>query len=349
MAKNLSPKVSIIVPIYNVEQYLKQSIESITNQSLKDIEIICVNDGSTDNSYEILKNYAKLDQRIILLNQQNQGVSVARNEGIKRASADYIMFVDPDDWLELNAVEIAYKEIKTKGVDILNFGYFDYDNGNINSGYTSTFLDKYQKESIISQRELMTIQNVIWDKIYRKDFILNNKIQFPEKIKVAEDGFFNLQCMIEDARYGIINKSLYYYRMNRHGSAMANFDNVLVNEFNSLVKFVQSRSYKKASENLKILVLEKYIRGFLYNYERTKNNNNRLHIKQLNKIKKEIKKIIPEILLKKTYNYEELKDISFWKRIFQQLFSFKETRGENYTRNVLTILGIKLKFRKKYI
>ena len=114
-------KISIIIPIYNTALYLNKCLDSIINQTYKNIEIILINDGSKDNSLKICQEYTFRDNRIILINKQNAGVSQARNDGIKIASGDYIMFVDSDDWLELNTIEICVNEIKN--YDLLLFPY----------------------------------------------------------------------------------------------------------------------------------------------------------------------------------------------------------------------------------
>ena len=114
-------KISIIVPVYNVEKYLKECLDSLINQTLEDIEIICINDGSTDNSLAILEEYQKKDSRIKVFSQKNQGVSAARNLGIEKATGEYLTFLDSDDRLELNTCEILYKETIAKNSDFLFF------------------------------------------------------------------------------------------------------------------------------------------------------------------------------------------------------------------------------------
>ena len=115
-------KVSVIIPVYNVEKYLRECLESVINQTLKDIEIICINDGSTDKSYEILKEYAKLDHRIRILNQSNMGQSAARNRGLEIAKGKYVYFMDSDDWLEKDALKCLTDISESKNLQIL---YFD--------------------------------------------------------------------------------------------------------------------------------------------------------------------------------------------------------------------------------
>ena len=101
-------KVSVIIPVYNVEQYLKECLDSVINQTLKDIEIICINDGSTDGSLKILEKYESLDDRIVVFSQENSGLSATRNKGMQLSSGEYVYFMDSDDYLELNALEELY-------------------------------------------------------------------------------------------------------------------------------------------------------------------------------------------------------------------------------------------------
>ena len=104
----MQPKISVIIPVYNVEKYLRECLDSIVNQTFKDIEIICVDDGSTDKSLEILREYEQKDKRIIVISQPNKGVSTARNIGMQQATGKYMMFVDSDDYITQNACELIY-------------------------------------------------------------------------------------------------------------------------------------------------------------------------------------------------------------------------------------------------
>lgn len=117
------PKVSVIIPVYNVEKYLRECLDSVINQTLSDIEIICINDGSTDNSLGILKEYAEKDSRIKIITQENQGQGVARNNAIEAAQGEYLVFVDPDDFLDSEALEVINKSFSDSAVDIIQFDY----------------------------------------------------------------------------------------------------------------------------------------------------------------------------------------------------------------------------------
>jgi len=121
-------KISIIIPVYNAELYLPQCLDSVTRQTFTDFECICINDGSTDSSLNILKNHSETDKRFKIISQQNSGVSQARNTGIKTACGNYIVFADPDDWLSENYLEVLYDTIEKYGCDVIaseNFFYYE--------------------------------------------------------------------------------------------------------------------------------------------------------------------------------------------------------------------------------
>ena len=123
------PKVSIIIPVYNVEKYLKKCLDSVINQTLKDIEIICIDDGSTDSSYTILNEYAQKDNRFVILKQKNNGAGAARNKGIEIAKGEYLYFLDSDDFVDITLLEKAHTKIKENDCDICIFkNYFYNDN-----------------------------------------------------------------------------------------------------------------------------------------------------------------------------------------------------------------------------
>ena len=124
------PKVSIIIPVYNAEKYLNQCLESLCNQTLTDFEVVCINDGSTDSSLEILQDFASKDSRFIIIDKKNEGQGVARNIAIKQAKGEYLLCLDSDDWLETDALEKAYNKITTDNTDILFFDVYNYSEKN---------------------------------------------------------------------------------------------------------------------------------------------------------------------------------------------------------------------------
>ena len=156
------PQISVIIPVYNVEQYLSKCLESIINQTLQDIEIICINDGSTDNSLQILEEYAQKDSRMIVINQENQGVGVARNKGLEIARGDYIWFVDSDDYVERNGLDYVYEKSKENNADIVCFGVNNICKSTIISGHTNQYLSEINMGSkyLAADKELFDYLNL---------------------------------------------------------------------------------------------------------------------------------------------------------------------------------------------
>lgn len=183
----ISPKVSIIIPVYNVEKYLEQCLDSIINQNLKNIEIICINDGSTDNSLKILKKYAKKDNRIIILSQTNLGAGAARNRGLAVAKGEYLSFLDADDFFYENMLSEAVHKLETSQSDIAVFEVDLYDN-KIQKIIPDTWVVK--KDKIPSQNPfcykdcldyIFTCSHTCaWNKLFKADFIKKHKLVFQE-------------------------------------------------------------------------------------------------------------------------------------------------------------------------
>lgn len=163
------PVVSIIIPIYNVELYLAQCIESVISQTYTNIEIICINDGSEDKSFEILKKFAQTDDRIIVINQSNKGLSEARNVGLSTAKGDLVTFVDSDDWLDYNTIELAVERFQTQIVDCVLFGYRTmYENN-------TSKISKVTSHGLllnITQLNSFLLPRSAWGKVYKKTIFI---------------------------------------------------------------------------------------------------------------------------------------------------------------------------------
>ena len=204
-------KVSIIIPVYNTEQYLKQCFDSVINQTFQDIEIIVVNDGSTDNSVNIIKKYQQKDNRFVFVDfSQHKGVSDARNEGIKIAKSEYITFVDSDDWIKKDYVKILYDNIIKYNCDMVvtNFYFYDKDKNRTNKYpdfcYRDSFFNNKNKEKLFSLRFNWNV----WAKIYRRDFIKKNKISFVGTM--MEDILFTYESVLMADNIIFINEKNYY-------------------------------------------------------------------------------------------------------------------------------------------
>ena len=218
------PKISVIIPVYNVENYLAKCLDSIINQTLIDIEILCVNDGSKDNSEDILNSYAQRDERITIINKANGGLSSARNAGIKVANGEYICFLDSDDYFENNACERLYNEILERHADIIVFGanifpqnpwpdYWLFENL---SPRTITY-NGFVKEALFKEKGATPF---VWRNCFKRKFLLKNNLLFNEDIKFGEDLIFQFCAFPQAKAITFISDKLYNYRWYREGSLM---------------------------------------------------------------------------------------------------------------------------------
>ncbi|MDR0911886.1 MAG: glycosyltransferase [Methanobrevibacter sp.] len=207
---DIKPKVSVIIPVYNREKYLKKCLDSVVNQTLKHIEIICVNDGSTDNSLKILEKYANEDSRIKILNQENQGQSVARNNGMLIAKGEYIGFVDSDDWIDLNFYEILFTEAKDKNADIVRTTYKESFTNNEKDPELNQLLKKKKNNNEFLNPNDHSI--AIWNAIYRKEFIETNNIYFLKELRTLEDFSFTIMATFYSNIYVPAIGTYYHWR-----------------------------------------------------------------------------------------------------------------------------------------
>ena len=182
------PKVSVIMPVYNVAKYLPMCLESIVSQTLTDIEILCVNDGSTDNSLDVLQQFEEKDKRIIIIDKKNEGSGIARNTALERAQGEYVYFVDSDDWLDNNDVLKKITErADSENLDILIFGGLSCyeNNGKIKKskgGYSLKNLPNKYKNRVFSskdiRKDIFKFPSTVWTKLYRREFLIKNNIKF---------------------------------------------------------------------------------------------------------------------------------------------------------------------------
>lgn len=222
-------KVSVIIPVYNVEKYLPQCIESVLLQSLKDIEIICVNDGSTDGSLKVLQKFKARDNRIVIIDKANEGSGIARNTALAIAKGEYVYFVDSDDWLDnAGVLEKLYNKASADELDILIFGGLScYEkDGKIaksKGGYSLKNLDKKYFNKVFGAKDItkdvFKFPSTAWTKLYSRAFLLDNNIEF-QRIKVGQDQLPFFHSMILAKKIEVLPELLYCYRKNRVGSEM---------------------------------------------------------------------------------------------------------------------------------
>lgn len=214
----VSPMISVIVPIYNVENYIHQCLDSIVSQTYEDIEIILVDDGSPDHCGEICEEYAKKDSRIIVIHQENGGLSAARNTGLDIAHGEYIMFVDSDDWVEPTFCEKALEMIQKHQVEMVIFGYTSIYKNITNDAKTShpRIIDSPEAIRHISLNDEPSVCNAAWNKIYHRH--LFQDIRFPLGM-IAEDAAVQYKLLHRSGKVYVFDQTLYNYRRRMYSLA----------------------------------------------------------------------------------------------------------------------------------
>lgn len=253
-----TPMVSIIVPVYNVEKYLPCCLESLINQTLKDIEIICVNDGSTDRSVQILKDYQKKDDRIFVINQENQGVSQTRNNALKYVRGKYTLFIDGDDWIDLEACETAVNVAEENSADLVFWSYVrEYGEQSQKKNIFSEKQKIFEGEQIRDElqrrmcgligEELEHPENAnalepVWGKLYLSRIILDKDVRFVDlkEIGTSEDGLFNFQILEYVHKAVFINEYYNHYRKDNETSVTTVYKAELKKQWNTLFDKMQN-------------------------------------------------------------------------------------------------------------
>ncbi|WP_157151003.1 glycosyltransferase [Brachyspira sp. SAP_772] len=258
-------KITIIAPVYNVEPYLKECLDSLINQTLKEIEIICIDDCSTDNSYQILDEYAKKDDRIVILqNDENRGVGYTRNIGEKLAKGEYLYFIDPDDYISLNFLECMYNTAKKYNSDIVQtLNIYTNTNGKLNKYWLhiENILSAEQKNNIsnyieyeseaslkkLYKKNIETTNFNLWAKLYKKEFLIKNNLFSNEaKIGAGYDTELTLRILLHAPKLSHNNKAIYYYRIRKNSivdkyKKEINRSIYIIDNMNNIIKYYNER------------------------------------------------------------------------------------------------------------
>ena len=337
-------KISIIVPTYNVEQYLKECMDSILNQTLKDIEIICVDDGSTDNSGKILDDYAACDNRIKVIHKENGGYGKAMNVGFDNATGEYIGIVEPDDWIEPEMFEIFYNIATENNLDFIKGNYYNYSTV---PEVKNEILSGYNKNRVLNQiiRPLDYAKCFcggasIWSAIYSNKFLKSNNIRFLETSGASfQDTSFWIRVLFETNRGMFVDKAFNHYRIDNQNSSVKSDSKIfcICDEMHILEKI-----YKKDEEKIKIinaLKMDKYN----WNYNRLSKKSRKIFYKVYQK------EIIP-ILKNNFYNLELAKnEVKTCTNIIKsQKLSYKLLSVTNQKKHkVIKLLGLKVKIKSR--
>jgi glycosyltransferase involved in cell wall biosynthesis len=214
----LEVKVSVIVPVYNKEKYLDECLISLTNQTLNDIEIICIDDGSTDNSLNILKKFSEKDSRIKIIAQSNHGPGHARNEGLIQAVGEYVAFIDADDWIELDSLEQLYYNAKENNSDLVLFNAIEYlpdEKFRKRIYYHQDIVETFN----FHNRKDLVMNNflIVCTKLHRLEFLRENNIYFAE-FGLFEDVLFHIKSTVKSKNISYLNRIFYNYRRTETNS-----------------------------------------------------------------------------------------------------------------------------------
>lgn len=353
-----NPKVSVIIPIYNVEKYLRECLDSVVNQTLKDIEIICVDDGSTDSSAAICDEYAAKDPRIKVIHKSNAGYGHSMNRGLENATGEYIGIVESDDFAELDMFENLYKLAKQNDADIVKSDFYLYWSIPERKNQKCNSLLKVPLQKIINAKsnpEFIFILPSIWSAVYRKDFLDRKNIRFLESPGASyQDTSFAFLTLASAERIFFTDTAYLHYRQDNENSSVKSKGKIfcICDEMQHIEKFLDNNLEIKTN-------IEQY--KWIYQYIHYSNNYIRIALEFIPEF---IQRFASDfeyayknnILSDDFYKYVDKKDllvlinqkkIRMHYSFGEYLFSVKNSPKKEY--KIITILGIKIKFKRKKI
>ncbi len=329
---NRTIKISIIIPVYNVERYLRECLDSILNQSLADLEIILINDGSTDSSLNILEEYAEKDSRFIVVSQENQGAGTARNRGIELAKGEYLAFVDPDDYIETDAMEILYNYIKKNNAQVVQFRYREFNDYSKKYSKPAPFPkilkknnNEYYNMKDIKRGHLYRFGMAVWNRIYSAEFIKDSHIVFAPA-RCNEDNLFSLSMLIKADKIYYLDKVLYTYRC-RKSSITAGISDINFEVFRVIELFKRFLIQNNLFDELEYEFKEYMLNLLVFSYQRIPNSSH-----------EKFKNRCLEFISEKEFN--KIKSKFFNYKITERIFSIKNKRAGGLKYKVITIFGI---------
>lgn len=246
-----NPKVSILVPIYNVEKYLKECLDSLVNQTLTDIEIICINDGSTDNSLQIIEQYAQNDSRIKVIDKQNSGYGDSMNKGLELATGEYIGIVESDDFVKKEMFDELYKIASKNDSDVVKSDFYFY----FTKENQARKADKVKNKANFSIKDdvsILKIMPTIWSSIYKKSFLDEKGIRFlPTAGASYQDTSFAFKTFSAAKKITFTNKAYLYYRSDNENSSVKSKTKVycICDEFDEITNFLNKNPEIKSIAN----------------------------------------------------------------------------------------------------
>ena len=310
-------KVSVIVPVYNAEEFVVECVNSIRNQSIQDMEIICINDGSTDQSAELLTAISKEDERMIIVHQTNQGVSVARNTGLSLAKGEYITFVDADDYIEptylASFFEFATADLISSRLSTLQ----TFEGLAYNQVYPREVIEEVLYPMMLKGDQF----NAVWSKVFKNSVIQNNNILFPKGQKLGEDAHFIMQYLRHAQDITFVENDKYIYRENTLSATRFVKDDSFFNQMFEEFQFDHRKNFDMVlqEEHIRKLKTNRLLQAFMAALSLYFRGNSVLTYPQR---KEYIKKALNEInfLLKdEEYNYFLSKSKGFQKKVLEAI------------------------------
>ena len=265
-------KISVIIPVYGVEKYIDKCLNSLVKQSLKEIEIIVVNDGTKDNSQEIIDKYVKkYPDKVKSFIKENGGQGSARNYGLEKANGEYIGYVDGDDFIEKDMYKKLYNKAKELNYDIVVCG-----NYNVSEDYKTRNIDVFINNYNTDLENILFGKMAVWNKIYKKDILINNKLEFKQKVWY-EDLAFTLKAIINSNSYAFVDEPLYDYLI-REGSTMNN-SNVkrnleILEAFDDILLYIKKNKKKEYLNKIEFLAIDHIYISAIVRVLRAKADNN---------------------------------------------------------------------------
>ena len=330
--------ISIIIPVYNAEKYLHKCLDSIINQTLSDIEIICINDGSTDTSFSILEEYAQKDNRIKIINRLNKGVSFTRNEGIRLSKGEYISFIDSDDYLEDNLFyEKLYNVAISEDAEIVKGNYKSEDDNSV-----------WQElnKNIKSDKNNFCVQFA--SAIYKTSFLKENDILFPE-INDMEDPVFAFRCALHSTRILTVDDAYYMVVTNPNSITRCNITySQIIDKIKGLKYVVELANSSNISSDCYINVVGFWFIVVLKDI--LKNNNIFIKIFAINKMKGIYKNLKKDGDFEKYIENNKANNFIYLiiKSLLQTVFSVTNSYDKKYKR--IVVLGFEINLtRSKHV
>lgn len=305
----MAPKVSVLIPCYNVEKYLKQCLDSVVSQTLRDMEIICINDGSTDQTLETLRDYEGRDDRIKVISKRNSGYGASMNIGLETAKGDYIGIVESDDFVEPSMFEILYNEARVNNLDVVRSNFYLYNSQqNTNTKLDQSWVKHNTVYAPIAEKLVFFQQPSIWANLYNRAFLNSHNIRFLETPGASyQDTAFTFKVYACAQRFKMIEDAFLHYRVDNENSSVNSAAKLycVCEEYREIASFIRNTGRYEAYKHL--IPRIKY-NCYCWNYNRLAAN---LRFKFLKRMSKEYRNhLLKGEISREDFTQKELRHIA---------------------------------------